>query len=51
MAVHAIAPNLLDRQFDATGPNQKWAADFTYVWIPKKIASFHLFILSIDTVG
>jgi putative transposase len=30
--VHAIAPNLLDRQFEATGPNQKWAADFTYVW-------------------
>ena len=30
--VHSIAPNLLDRQFEATGPNQKWAADFTYVW-------------------
>jgi putative transposase len=30
--VHAIAPNLLDRQFEATGSNQKWAADFTYVW-------------------
>jgi putative transposase len=30
--VHAIAPSLLDRQFAATGPNQKWAADFTYVW-------------------
>jgi len=30
--VHAIAPNLLDRQFEATGPNQKWAADFTYLW-------------------
>ena len=29
--VHAIAPNLLDRQFEATGPNQTWAADFTYV--------------------
>lgn len=29
---HSIAPNLLDRQFEATGPNQKWAADFTYVW-------------------
>lgn len=27
--VHAIAPNPLDRQFEATGPNQKWAADFT----------------------
>lgn len=30
--VHSVAPNLLDRQFDAIGPNQKWAADFTYVW-------------------
>lgn len=27
-----IAPNLLDRQFAASGPNQKWVADFTYVW-------------------
>jgi putative transposase len=31
-SVHAIAPNVLDRQFTATGPNQKWVADFTYVW-------------------
>jgi putative transposase len=31
-AAHSIAPNLLDRQFEATGPNQKWTADFTYVW-------------------
>jgi putative transposase len=29
---HAIASNLLDRQFTAGAPNQKWAADFTYVW-------------------
>jgi putative transposase len=28
----AIAPNLLDRQFQATAPNQKWVADFTYLW-------------------
>ena len=28
----AIAPNMLDRQFTATRPNQKWIADFTYVW-------------------
>lgn len=27
-----VAPNVLDRQFEATGPNQKWVADFTYVW-------------------
>jgi len=28
-----IAPaNLLDRQFEAARPNQKWIADFTYIW-------------------
>lgn len=30
--VGAIAPNLLDRQFEAEGPNRKWVADFTYIW-------------------
>ena len=29
---HAIAPNILDRQFHAAQPNRKWIADFTYVW-------------------
>jgi putative transposase len=29
---HAIAPNVLDRQFSAAGPNRKWVADFTYLW-------------------
>lgn len=29
---HGIAANLLDREFSAPGPNQKWVADFTYVW-------------------
>jgi transposase InsO family protein len=28
---HPIAPNLLDRDFAATAPNQKWACDLTYV--------------------
>ena len=29
----AVAPsNLLDRQFAAERPNQKWIADFTYLW-------------------
>ena len=28
----AVAPNVLDRQFAAEQPNQKWIADFTYVW-------------------
>ena len=27
-----IAANVLEREFDADGPNQKWVADFTYVW-------------------
>ncbi|WP_284948317.1 IS3 family transposase [Acidisoma cladoniae] len=26
------AANVLDRQFVATAPNQKWIADFTYLW-------------------
>jgi len=29
---HAIAENVLDRQFEATAPNQRWVADFTYIW-------------------
>ena len=29
---HAIAPNLLARQFGAMAPNCKWVADFTYLW-------------------
>jgi len=28
----APAGNILDRQFEAAGPNQKWVADFTYLW-------------------
>ena len=24
--------NILDRRFNAPGPNRKWAADFTYIW-------------------
>ena len=27
-----LAGNLLDRQFQAESPNQKWVADFTYIW-------------------
>src|SRR5881394_1034167 len=29
---HAIAPNVLDRSFEASAPNCKWIADFTYIW-------------------
>lgn len=28
----AVAENVLDRQFQADAPNQKWVADFTYIW-------------------
>lgn len=27
-----VAPNLLNRDFNATGPNQKWVGDISYVW-------------------
>lgn len=30
--LHMIAPNVLDRDFTAPAPNQKWVADFTYIW-------------------
>lgn len=33
-SLHAfpVAPNLLDQDFAAAGPNQKWGADISYVW-------------------
>ena len=27
-----ISPNLLDRDFSASAPNQKWAGDISYIW-------------------
>ncbi|HVR55738.1 MAG TPA: IS3 family transposase [Pseudolabrys sp.] len=30
--IAAVAPNVLDRTFEAPAPNRKWIADFTYVW-------------------
>src|ERR1700690_3185903 len=30
--VAAVAPNVLNRSFEAPAPNSKWIADFTYVW-------------------
>ena len=30
--VAELAANVLDRQFEAAQPNQKWVADFTYIW-------------------
>jgi transposase InsO family protein len=29
---HAIAPNLLEQNFAASAPDQKWACDLTYIW-------------------
>ncbi len=29
---HPIAENVLARNFEASGPNEKWATDITYVW-------------------
>ena len=29
--VHPVAPNVLERNFVAEAPNQKWLADLTYV--------------------
>lgn len=29
---HSIAPNVLERRFDAEVANRKWVADFTYLW-------------------
>jgi len=28
----AIAANVLERRFEASAPNRKWVADFTYIW-------------------
>lgn len=30
--IRSIASNILDREFEASAPNQKWVADFTYIW-------------------
>ena len=30
--LETVPANLLDRQFAAERPNQKWIADFTYLW-------------------
>ena len=32
MRASSIAPNLLDRQFTVPALNQRWVADFTYIW-------------------
>ena len=32
----AVAPNVLNRSFEAPAPNRKWIADFTYVWTAER---------------
>ena len=29
---YPVAPNRLDREFEAAAPNRKWVCDFTYIW-------------------
>jgi putative transposase len=31
-STNAVAPNVLNRTFDASSANRKWVADFTYLW-------------------
>ncbi len=31
-STNAVAPNVLDRTFDAASANRKWVADFTSIW-------------------
>ncbi len=31
-STNAVAPNVLNRTFDASSANHKWFADFTYIW-------------------
>ena len=33
-----VAPNLLDQDFTATGPDKKWGADIPYLWTPRRLA-------------
>ena len=40
----SVAPNLLQRDFTASGPTQKWAGDFTHVWTRECWVYFALII-------
>jgi transposase InsO family protein len=41
-----VAPNALDRAFEAPAPNRKWIADFTYVWTAEGWAMWPLLLIS-----
>ena len=34
--IATVPSNTLDRQFEAERPNQKWIADFTYIWTAER---------------
>jgi putative transposase len=34
-----VAPDLLDRNFIPTAPNQVWSADLTYIWRRRRASS------------
>ena len=37
----AIAPNILDRNFDVVAPNKVWTTDITYVWTGRRAICCH----------
>ncbi len=37
----AVASNLLDQNFSAEAPNEKWAADSSYIWTAQGWLSRH----------
>jgi putative transposase len=36
-STNAVAPNVLNRTFDASSANRKWVADFTYLWTGDRV--------------
>ncbi len=36
LTMHNVADNVLRRDFSATGPNQKWVTDITYIWVDQR---------------
>lgn len=36
LTMNNVSDNLLWRHFGASGPNQKWTTDITYIWVDKK---------------
>ncbi len=49
---HPVAPNLLDREFEAAGPDEKWLGDITYIRKEEnRLYSAVLYLFSRRTVG